>query len=555
MKTNPSTQNPKVTFTPLGGLQQIGANMSLWEDDTTGIIVDCGIMFPGEDGFGVDYLICDFKNLDKEKFQHLILTHAHEDHIGAVNHLLEFHPGLTVWCNDLVKKFLKKKFPQFFANGSSISFKSLDERVGVALGSFHLIPFEVPHSVPSSFNFLLEHDQLPYVWLHSTDFKVSSNSTQGDWKEAPYPFDWIKSRIPKDKKLVALVDSTNALVSGTTPSEQALKPGLQKILETPGRIFITLFSSNLIRLKNIISLGITTERRLIPVGRAVWNAIHIAQEAKFLAPELPLYDEESMSDLEIRDPRNLFIVSGCQGEIRSAVNRVASGQDGKLKLNPQDRFVFSSKTIPGNEHRISYIYNKITESGASIVTAHDEFIHASGHPAQEDLKIYFETLKPDHMIPIHGETWFLKRMTEFASKINSETKTHFMINGQSLNFYAERTEGDIGIHYGLPPIAYHGRRMPISRAQINVRRRLAELGVIMCSWSRRQLQLSYLGLPELLADTKMQKEKEIHQWILQEASSNKDDPASLNEKLRVKIRQSFELTLGYRPIVDVHFHE
>ena len=134
----------------------------------------------------------------------------------------------------------------------------------------------------------------------------------------------IKKRT-HGKKIVSLVDSTNALVPGSTPSEQVLKPALQNLFSTPGRIFITLFSSNLIRLKNIISLGLQEQRRLIPVGRSVWNAISIAQEINFLAPEIPLYDEDGLNEAEYNDPRNLFIVSGCQGEIRSAVSRVASG--------------------------------------------------------------------------------------------------------------------------------------------------------------------------------------------------------------------------------------
>jgi ribonuclease J len=549
---NSTLPTKKVTFTPLGGLRQIGANMSLWEDENSGFIIDCGIMFPNEDSFGVDYLICDFKNINKEKFKDLIITHAHEDHIGAVNHLLEFHPSLTVWANVLVQQFLKRKHPHLFSGLTTL--RTLNPEIGLQLGQFHLTPFVVPHSVPDSLNFIIKHDALNYAWLHSTDFKVSSNSTEGDWKEASYPYEYIKAQTFQ-KKLVAFVDSTNALVPGMTPSEQSLKPGLRDLFSVQGRIFITLFSSNLIRLKNIISLAIMEKRRIVPIGRSVWNAISIGQECDFLAKSLPLYDEGALNDTEINDPNNLFIVSGCQGEIRSAVNRVASGQDGKFKLKLGDRFVFSSKTIPGNENRMALIYSRITESGATIVTAHDELIHASGHPAQEDLKNYFENLRPAIVIPIHGETWFLKRLTEFAKNILSETQTHFMLNGQSLVFSENKTEIDYGIHHGLEPISYHGRKIPLSKTQINVRRKLASLGVILCSWERRKLSLSLLGLPEFLQDGKEKRAEEFHSWILKEANSNNHDPASLSEKLRIHIRQTYELLLGYRPVVEVHFHD
>ncbi|MDH4467676.1 MAG: ribonuclease J [Bacteriovoracaceae bacterium] len=547
-----NSQTSKVTFTPLGGLRQIGANMSLWEDEKNGFIIDCGIMFPNEDSFGVDYLICDFKNLDKEKFKDLIITHAHEDHIGAVNHLLEFHPKLTVWANPLVQQFLKRKHPQLFSGITTV--RTITPEIAIQLGSFHLVPFVVPHSVPDSLNFIIKHDEQEYAWIYSTDFKVKSNSTEGDWKEASYPYEFVKSQTFQ-KRLVSLVDSTNALVPGSTPSEQELKAAIRSLFQSQGRIFITLFSSNLIRLKNIISLGIQEQRRIIPVGRSVWNAIAIAQECDFLAKNLPLYDEEALNDAEIQDPNNLFIVSGCQGEIRSAVHRVASGQDGKLKLKVGDRFVFSSKTIPGNENKLGFIQNKIAESGATIITAHDEMIHASGHPAQDDLRSYFENLLPSVVIPIHGETWYLQRMTEFAKRINPDTKTYFMLNGQSLVFSSQNIELDFGIHHGLDPVAYHGRKIPISKTQINVRRKIASMGVILCSWNRRNLVLSLLGLPEFLSEAKARKAEEFLGWILDESGHNKDTPESLSEKLRIKIRQSYELILGYRPIVEVHFHE
>jgi ribonuclease J len=385
-------------LTPMGGVGEIGSNMFIFEDDECGFIIDCGILFPSDNCFNINYLIPNFYGIKKDKIKDIIITHGHEDHIGAIAHLIEFHPDITVHCNGFAYELIKTKIKDF-------NHKVFKYTETMKIGNFEIDPIHVNHSIPDTFGLSISYNE--YNFFYCSDFKVDFDSPY----EKPFDFEKLK-KLQQGKTTVGMIDSTNILSQRKTLSEKVVLEDIEKVFEDfkDNRLFITCFSSNVHRLKSFFDVAKKYKRNIILSGRSIHKYTEIAKKLGYV-DNIRIYDEDFDN---ITKKNNLIIISGCQGDFFSSLRRLSSNEHSRIKLNENDKVVFSSKTIPGNEKSVNRIKNNITELGADVITNSEyPFIHASGHPGQEDLKILNKKINFDHYIPIHGESYFIKKHVEF----------------------------------------------------------------------------------------------------------------------------------------------
>ena len=405
-------------FLPIGGIGEIGGNNYLYSFKGEQIIVDAGISFADDSLPGVDITIPDpyiFLN-PSIKPKAMILTHAHEDHVGGLEYYFD-KIDFPIYCNQFTYAYIKHKFkriPDFekkfhiIKSYQEISFKNF---------SFQLIP--TTHSIPDPTGiFFKTNDGNIY---HTGDWKIDKDPVTGD------PFDYDNFKILKDENIDLLIgDSTNAGVKEISRSESELDPSFDRLFEDlNGRIIVTCFSSNIARLKTVISNAIKHKKKIFVVGRSIKRAITTAIEEK-LIDNFEILNEKLFADYN-RD-NVVLICTGSQGEKNSALSKIANNTHNHIKLSPKDNIIFSSKEIPGNEKAISYLKNSFSYLGLNIISDEDDFVHVSGHPGIQEIKEFYQYVKPISLIPMHGEYLHLKKHLEIAHELNIE-KSLLLLSG------------------------------------------------------------------------------------------------------------------------------
>ncbi len=411
MSTTGTPANTELVFLPLGGIGEIGLNAYLYgigpADDRQWLMIDCGITFPDDTEPGVDIVLPDLRFIEEERksLAGILITHAHEDHIGAV---AEMWPRLRapVYVTKFAAHLLKSKL-QEHSHAAEVPIIEMAQGSRFKIGQFDVDLVTVSHSIPES-NSVFLRTPAGNV-LHTGDWKFDDTPGFGD------PTDEAKlARLGDEGVRVLVCDSTNALVEGKSATEAAVGENLKAVIaRAKGRIAITTFASNVNRLTAIAEAARAAGRELVLVGRAMHRIVMAARDTGLWPEHLTYFDQDSFASI----PRDKVaaLVTGSQGEVLAALARIAKGEHPLVKFDRGDSIVFSSRTIPGNEDGVIRIQNQLAERGISIVTeAPDGPIHASGHPRKGELTRLYRLARPHYLLPMHGEPRHLEAHASFA---------------------------------------------------------------------------------------------------------------------------------------------
>ncbi len=524
----------------LGGVDEIGSNMTVFETAKEYFIVDYGILFPNDEVFDINYLIVDYSDLDPKKKTTLFISHGHEDHIGAITHIVNYFFNFKVYSPDFAANLIRKKLLQ---RKLACPIKIYTDKDVINFDGFKVHPIHVTHSIPQTHGIVVTGKGISVLFI--SDFKFDLNPLY----EKAFDIKKIQELFNKEETRICLLDSTNILNPAKTDSERDLLADIDYLLSQKKRTFVTLFSSNIHRLRTFFELAKKHNKKISAVGRSIYNYLDAAQQSKiFNYEEFSFFNENAVSNPNSDDL--VVFLTGSQGDFMGALRRLANNDHKLFKFKEGDQVIFSSKPIPGNEKKISSIYNDITSRGADIVTFRDYKIHASGHPGQQDLKELLSYLNPTHYIPIHGETYFLKKHAEFAKK-ELGLNSIFLGNFDTININKELEVTTISSDK-KEPILIHGDYLPIEKDKISQRRKLASLGVVFITLDlkKKSFSMTYQGLPDSIKEHLEEIERLIKGCAYSENKNSTSE--ARNEAVRVKTRQVFKPFLGYRPIVVVH---
>jgi ribonuclease J len=519
-----------ITLTPFGGLSQIGGNSMFIEKGESSFLIDYGILFPYNDSFDINYLIPNINQITKRP-DVLIVTHGHEDHIGAIPHLLEKFPGLHIVAPPFAAKLIHAKCDFFHRELKYTLSNEID--APVIVGDLELHYIKVNHSIPDTYGILICDKAADACSFFISDFKIDTTN----YFEEPFEFKRLEEISSKYNTRLLMADSTNILSSNKeTPSEESLIKDLEEIISAETtRVIVTTFSSNITRIKTLIELARKHDRKICLYGRSLQRYAAIAEEIGYLPP---LNDIVDIEKLDSENEKCLIIVSGCQADFRSTFRRVAHGTDSRVTLNRKDVVVLSSKTIPGNEKNVSMALNQISKAGANIITANDKHIHASGHAGSEDLKTLFNVFKPSHHIPIHGETFFLERHKHLISKI-SNCKVKSITNYTSVTFPSFK---EFDRYQEDEPIIIHGKGLELTRDNIRERRKVSTNGLIFVSIGKK-VNIETIGI----SFDKNNDEEKVMNLLRREVQATRKNL----ELMKVHCRRVITNLYGTKPVVMI----
>ncbi|MBF0111370.1 MAG: ribonuclease J [Desulfamplus sp.] len=395
---------------PLGGLGEIGLNMMVIEYEETIFIIDVGLMFPEDYMLGVDIVIPDMEYLkdNKDKIKAIILTHAHEDHIGAINYLIK-EVSAPIYATAFTLRLVQNKLQEFeLYNSATLKQVNAGERISIP--PFDVEFIRVSHSTVDGVALAI---QTPVgLIVHTGDFKINHCFEESNVTDISR-----FARLGQEGILALLSDSTNVEREGYTDSDQKVGESLAKIIaESDGRVIIALFASNIFRIQQIINIAIHTRRKVVFNGRSIEQTVSAAKELGYLKyPNSLIVDVKKVNSLS--DSEILIITTGSQGEPMSALARMATGFHKQVNIKKGDSVILSSKSIPGNEKAISNIINNLYRQGARVVYDKIAPVHVSGHACQEELKLMISLTRPEYFIPIHGEYRHLVNHARLAEKL------------------------------------------------------------------------------------------------------------------------------------------
>ncbi|MDH5722431.1 MAG: ribonuclease J [Alphaproteobacteria bacterium] len=540
-------------FVPLGGSEEFGVNFNLYVHNNEFLLIDCGIGFADERYPGIDLLLPDpkFVEANKDKIKGLIITHAHEDHIGAVAYLWE-RLECPIYTSKFTAAVLRRKLDQ--QGVDDVSIHVIEPKKPFKLASFTVEPVHVAHSVPEALSLLITTD-LGSV-IHSGDWNLDQNPVTGD-KTDEKRF----REIGKGGVLAYIGDSTNANVAGFSGSESDVAKGLSEEFKNhKGRIAITIFSSNIGRIISIARAAQENNRSVILVGRSLHRMVGAARECGYLNDLPDFLEEDALAELA---PENIvMIVTGSQGEHRAALAKISRGDHRYARLTAGDTVIFSSRSIPGNERRINTVKNALSAAKVNVVTpsSTEHKIHVSGHPCQGEIQDMLQWLKPHCLIAVHGERLQLDAQAALAKEcqVNQSIVPN---NGSVIRLAPGQVEVVDHVETGL--LAVDQRRIiPSDHQTITARRKLQYSGTVHASLVLDhdlnilgKIKLDNVGLTaqdgaeEALHDDLVDKVNDILDEIPEDYILDEDEIA---ENIRIALRRYVSDMLGIRPKVSVH---
>ena len=419
---NANRSDETVRITPLGGLGEIGANMTVFETNTSAIIVDVGMSFPEESMLGVDILIPDFDYVRKikNKIKGIIITHAHEDHIGAMPYFFkEFQ--FPIYATPLPLGMISNKFEEHGLKAERSYFRPVQKRQLYQIGDFEVEFIHITHSIIDAS--ALAITTKAGTIIHTGDFKIDHTPIDG------YPTDLNRLAYYGDRGVILLMsDSTNSHKEGITKSESSVGKTFDTIFSScKGRVIMSTFSSNIHRVYQAIERGVKYGRKVCVIGRSMERNLFTAMELGYVNLDKKIFvDADQVS--KYPDNEVLIVTTGSQGETMSALYRMATDEHKYIKIKSTDQVIISAKAIPGNESSVSTVLNYLLKSGAKVAYQDFSEIHVSGHASIEEQKLMLRLIKPKFFLPVHGEYNHIVKHKETAMECGIEEKNIYLMN-------------------------------------------------------------------------------------------------------------------------------
>ena len=544
---------PPVDVVPLGGLGEFGLNMMAISCGDTTIVIDAGAMFPEMDLPGVDLIVPDLAYLEDRQGQlkALVLTHAHEDHIGGVPYVLP-HLNGAMYGTALTLGIVANKLQEHALEPRTVEIKPGSV---ISVGPFTLEFVRVTHSMPDCVAVVVRTPQ--GVLLHTGDFKVDQTPLDGE------AFDLHRfAQLGSEGVLAMFCDSTNIDRRGYTGSEAEVEDAFEEIFtSTEGKIIVATFASSLYRLQIIVDLAAQFDRKVAFVGRGMIENSQIAQRLGFL--HLPTGVTIKDSDVPIFPAQDVVcIATGSQGEPNAALSRIAIDDHRFVELKEGDRVVLSARAIPGNEKAIGRVMNHIARRGVDIITEANKHVHVSGHGAEEELKLVLSLVRPKYFVPIHGEYRQLARHTRVAKFVTrglpSPVEVLTAENGDLLRFDA--AGGRIHGKTQVGRVLIDGTRVgEVGDEVLRDRRHISTDGLIVPVVAINAQSGAIEGVPEVVArgfvsdegtaDVLAEGARVVATTIDEASVEERGDPGLMKERIRVELRRFLKKRTGRRPLV------
>ena len=470
MKKQEKQNNSKLKIIPLGGLEQIGMNITAFEYEDSIIVVDCGLAFPEDDMYGVDLVIPDVtylkENIDRVKG--FFITHGHEDHIGAIPYVLK-DVNVPIYSTRLTNALIEHKLEEHDML-KKVKRKVVKYGQHINLGCFRVEFIRTNHSIQDAAALAIYSPA--GIVLHTGDFKVDYTPVFGD------AIDLQRfGEIGKKGVLALLCDSTNAERPGFTDSEKSVGKTLDNIFSEHKntRIIIATFASNVDRVQQIINSADKFGRKVAIEGRSMVNIVSIASELGYISlPDNILIDVDQLKNYP--DEKTVIITTGSQGESMAALSRMASGMHRKVTIKPNDTIVFSSHPIPGNEKSVTGVINELMRKGADVIF---EDVHVSGHACQEDIKLIYSLVNPLYAIPVHGEYKHLIAQAKIAEELGYDSD-HIKILSSGDVLEIDENGAEVTGHVPVGNVMVDGLGVgDVGNIVLRDRQRLAEDGIII----------------------------------------------------------------------------
>jgi ribonuclease J len=552
MAFNFNSYDDDVLFMPLGGANEIGMNLNAYRYRGKWVLIDLGIGFAGAHLPGIEVVVPNIDTLIPHKgdIAGLILTHAHEDHLGAVATLWP-ELGCPVYATPFTAAVLKNKLAEEGIQGK-VKVHEVKAGEQYTLGPFGFEMVPVTHSIPEMHAVALRTDK--GIIMHTGDWKLDHSPMVGVTTD--------EATLAKygDEGVLAMVcDSTNVFVEGESGSESDVRTNLTEVIRhCPERAVVTTFSSNIARLETIIYAAIDAGRSVALAGKSIWRMVQAAQDSGYLQGVGNFLTDIQGMEL----PRNkvLFICTGCQGESRAALSKIARGEHPGIRLSPNDTVIFSSRTIPGNEANIGYTINKLVGQGVEVINDRTGFIHVSGHPCRGELERMYQLVRPQISVPVHGEARHIHEHAKFARELQVPIAIE-PTNGVVINLTA-KTPGIIG-HVTWGYLALDGTSLIDSNSSIiRTRRKLRDDGFVVVSLTINKKgdlagspMISAPGCLDDIEDKELLNalRNEVAETVVKNGRSGKGK--LLDESIRNAIRKLIRDELGKKPVLAVHIHQ
>ncbi len=414
---------------PLGGVGEIGKNMYVFEYGDDIVVVDCGLMFPDEEMFGIDLVIPDVTYLreNRAKVRAFLITHAHEDHVGGLPYILPYFPDVPVYASTLARGLLGIKIKEHKLHNNPLL--PLDPGDSLQIGPFRVEPFRISHSIPDAMGIAL-HTPIGTV-VTTGDFKF--DHTPVDGRRSDFA---VLSKLGEDGVICLLSDSTRAENPGYTLSERTVGETFREIMEPlDGRVIVATFASNINRIQQVIDAAATFDRKVAVIGRSMEQNFRIATDLGYLtyAPGQVVAKDQIGSVQKI-----VIATTGAQGEPMAGLARMANRDHRFVEIQPGDTVIVSASPIPGNEEYVARTIDNLFKAGANVYYHTVKHAHVSGHASQEELKLMLGLTRPKYFIPIHGEFRMLVQHGRLAVETGVAPENVFIIeNGQAIEFFAD----------------------------------------------------------------------------------------------------------------------
>ena len=483
------SENSNIKIIPLGGLEQIGMNMTAFEYNGSIIVVDCGLSFPDDDMLGIDCVIPDItylrENIDKVKG--FVITHGHEDHIGALPYVLK-EINVPVYGTKLTIGIIEGKLEEHELL-DVVKRKVVKFGQSIHLGGLRIEFIRTNHSIADAAALAI-HTPVGVI-VHTGDFKVDYTPVFGDAINLAR-----FSELGKRGVLALMCDSTNVLRPGFTPSERKVGKTFDHIFaeHTKNRIIIATFASNVDRVQQIINTACRYNRKVIVEGRSMVNIISVAREMEYLKiPDNTLISIEEMENYT--DDQLVLITTGSQGESMAALSRMAASLHRKVRIKPNDTIVFSSTPIPGNEKAVSKVMNELYQQGADVIF---QDTHVSGHACQEEIKLMYALIKPKYAIPVHGEYQHLRQHGRLAQDMGIPKENVFIMESGDVLSIGKDSAGITG-RVPAGSVLVDGLGVgDVGNIVLRDRQNLAENGIIIVVLTLEKYSNQILAGPDIV---------------------------------------------------------